>query len=206
MEEKEIYLYRIIHIDNIPHILKNGITHRNSPNANANYVPIGDNGLIEKRTEFQLNNGTNLGEYIPFYFATRTPMLYVIQNGYNGVKQIPAEEIVYCVTSVEKIVKTGLEFIFTDGHAKAAISNIYNKTDIRKVNQILDWNAINENFWAQKEKPDLKRKKEAEFLILGDIPFCSILEFIVSNKNAENKLIEMGIMSNKIRINNNIYY
>ena len=37
-----IYLYRMVHIDNVPHILKNGITHRHSKNADTNYIQIGD--------------------------------------------------------------------------------------------------------------------------------------------------------------------
>jgi hypothetical protein len=45
----KIYLYRMIHVDNIPHILQHGITHSTSANANPNFVPIGDGGLIATR-------------------------------------------------------------------------------------------------------------------------------------------------------------
>jgi hypothetical protein len=72
------YLYRITHIDNIPHILQYGITHSSSVNANPNFVPIGDRSIILTRNNFLLNNGKLLGEYIPFYFSKRTPMLYVV--------------------------------------------------------------------------------------------------------------------------------
>jgi len=43
------YLYRITHIDNIPHIVSNGITLPDSPNSNANYKTIGDRSLINTR-------------------------------------------------------------------------------------------------------------------------------------------------------------
>jgi hypothetical protein len=33
------------HIENVPHILQFGITHKNSPNANLDYVAIGDDLL-----------------------------------------------------------------------------------------------------------------------------------------------------------------
>jgi ssDNA thymidine ADP-ribosyltransferase, DarT len=69
------YLFRITHIENIPHILQHGITHSTSLNANRNFVPIGDGSLIATRNNFLLNNGRLLGEYIPFYFGLRTPML-----------------------------------------------------------------------------------------------------------------------------------
>jgi hypothetical protein len=36
----KIYLYRMMHIANVPHILVHGITHRTSANANPNFTPI----------------------------------------------------------------------------------------------------------------------------------------------------------------------
>jgi hypothetical protein len=56
------------HISNIPHILRHGFTHAESPNANPNYTAIGDVSLIRSREDFLLDNGRFLGEAIPFYF------------------------------------------------------------------------------------------------------------------------------------------
>jgi len=96
MDLAEIKIYRMTHIDNIPHLLQNGITHRNSPNHNPNYITIGDTSLINKRDTkpVSVDNGNfldfdaptiNLCDYIPFYFGVKMPMLYVIQNGGNFV-------------------------------------------------------------------------------------------------------------------------
>ena len=82
----KIPLFRMVHIENIKHILSYGITHKESPHANPHFVPIGDSSIITTRNSFVLENGNTIGDYIPFYFASRTPMLYVIQNGFNGVK------------------------------------------------------------------------------------------------------------------------
>ena len=118
------------HIENIPHILQNGITHSTSSNANPNFVPIGDSRLISTRNNFLLDYGKRLGEYIPFYFGLRIPMLYVIQNGFNMVAPTPAENIVYCVSSAQKIIDLQLDFVFTDGHAVDGFSSQYTITDI----------------------------------------------------------------------------
>ncbi|HRR04435.1 MAG TPA: DUF4433 domain-containing protein, partial [Bacteroidales bacterium] len=118
------------HIENIPHILQYGIVHSNSINANPNFVPIGDGSLIATRNNIILNNGRPLGEYIPFYFGVRTPMLYVIQHGFNMVAPMPAENIVYCVTSVQKIIELQLNFIFTDGHAVDGFTSQFTRQDI----------------------------------------------------------------------------
>ncbi len=118
----KVRLFRIIHIENIPHILQFGITHSSSPHANPSFVPIGDSTLISTRNSFMLNNGRLLGDYVPFYFGPRTPMLYVIQKGFNMVAPTHAENIVYCVSSVQKILELNLDFIFTDGHAVDSFS------------------------------------------------------------------------------------
>lgn len=66
------------HIENIPHIIENGITRKESDKTNRTYVSIGDNSLISTRDRFPIPNGYLLGDYIPFYLGLRTPMLYVI--------------------------------------------------------------------------------------------------------------------------------
>ncbi len=41
MELGKISVYRMTHIENIPHILQFGITHKSSPNANKNCNYLG---------------------------------------------------------------------------------------------------------------------------------------------------------------------
>jgi hypothetical protein len=172
----------MIHIQNIPHILQHGITHSNSPNANPHFVPIGDGSLIAHRNNFRLNNGRRLGEYIPFYFGVRTPMLYVVQKGLNKVAPTPAEEIVYCVSSVQKIIDLNLEFVFTDGHAVDGFSSQYTANAIEDIETILDMDAIKAKYWKDENDLDRKRRKEAEFLVLGDIAKEALLGLLPLTK------------------------
>lgn len=200
------YLFRMTHIENIPHILQYGITHSTSVNANPNFVPIGDGSLITTRNNFLLNNGRRLGEYIPFYFGVRTPMLYVVQNGFNMVPPTPAENIVYCVSSVQKIIDLKLDFVFTDGHAVDGFSSQYTATNIQNIDTILDKDAINAKYWRDENDLDRKRRKEAEFLVLGDISQKGILGFITYNENAKNTIINFGIDVANIHVKSEFYF
>ena len=202
----KIYLYRMTHIENIPHILQYGITHVDSPEANTAYVPIGDGSLISRRNDFALPNRRSLGEYIPFYFGVRMPMLYAIQNGYNVVKITPAEEIVYCITSVQQIINQQLDFLFTDGHALDSFSSFYSLADTNSIEQHIDQNAIKSTFWKDENDLDLKRRKEAEFLVGNDIPIAAILGFAVYNESSKNRLINFGIAENKVIIKTGFYF
>lgn len=203
---KKIFLYRMTHIENIPHVLQHGITHSSSPNANPNFFPIGDGNLIETRSKFILDNGRRLGEYIPFYFEARMPMLYVIQKGYNLVKPTPAQDIVYCITSIQRIMDGNMEYIFTDGHAVDSFSTQYGVDDIENIDTLLDVNAIHTKYWKDENDLDLKRRKEAEFLVLGDIPAKAVLGYLVYNEKAKQKLLNFGVNEAVIRIRPQSYF
>jgi hypothetical protein len=203
---EKIYLFRMTHIENIPHIIQFGITHSTSANANPNFRPIGDGSLISTRNNYALNNGKLLGEYIPFYFGVKTPMLYVIQKGFNMVAPTPAENIVYCVSSVQNITDLNLDFIFTDGHAVDGFSSQFNNSDIINIETIVDWNAIKAKYWRDDNDLDLKRRKEAEFLVLGDISINGVLGYIVYNEISKNKMIGYGVNEENIHIKSDFYF
>ena len=199
-----IPIFRMVHIDNISHILQYGLTHWSSPNCNPNYIPIGDNSLINTRNQTIIRNGEILGQYLPFYFWGRMPMLYVIQKGHNEVQTVEAENIVYCISFIQNIIDIPLEYLFTDGHATSYLTSFYDANDVQNIENIIDFNAIKSRYWN--EYPDQKRKKSAEFLAKGDIPIDKIIAFAVYNQTAKDKLIKMGINSNIIHIRKNEYY
>lgn len=194
------------HIDNVPHILAHGVTHRNSPNANPNFTPIGDPTLISARDGFLLDNGRTLGEYIPFYFGPRMPMLYVIQKGFNGVTVTQATDIVYCVSSVQNVMNTNQDFIYTNGHAVDSFSTQFGPQDITEIENQVDFEAVKVRDWKSPTDLDLKRRMQAEFLLLGDLPFPSVLGFMVRNETAKIQLMGFGVRENQIHINANAYF
>lgn len=213
------YVFRMTHIDNIPHILINGITHKNSPNANVNYVSIGDNSLIDTRANkiVPISNGIAgygdvkkicLGDVIPFYFWVRMPMLYIIQNGFHNVIKRTPEEIIYLVCAVNELAKQFSEIYFSDGHAVDSFSSVFDKTRLNDLPILLDDTAIKSKYWTGDGiDTDLKRRKEAEFLIKEDnIAIEFIAYYICYNEIAKQKLLGFGVDENKIKIAPQSYY
>lgn len=94
MAGKLTYAFRITHIANIGHIHEHGLAGADSVLHDPGYVSIGDSSVIEVRGNRSVK-GYRLNEYIPFYLGPRSPMLYVIRHGYNGVKRVAPEDIVY---------------------------------------------------------------------------------------------------------------
>lgn len=209
----EIYLYRITHIDNIPYILQHGIVHRNSSQASAQYVSVGDQSLISYRStkEVKIENTSKkilIGDFIPFYFGVRMPMLFVIQHGYNFVekKQLP-QDIVYLVVKCSDIVNSGREYYFSDGHATDRFTSFYGEVDYPNINSLLDWTSIKIKQWnGEGVGTDVKRKKQAEFLVKGDIPANLIYGYVCYNELAKERLLRYNIEEKVIKIFPKAYF
>lgn len=203
---KNVWLFRMTHIDNIPHILQNGITHTKSINSNPNYTPIGDSSIITRRKEFILENGKKIGDYIPFYFWYKMPMLYVIQNGFNQVPLTEAKDIVYLVCSIQSIIDNKLNFVFTDGHAVENFTKQYTPNEINNIHNIIDFTAVKAKYWKEEYDLDLKRRKEAEFLVDGDIDESIIEGYLISSVSEKDKLLNFGVSESKIYIKPDLYF
>jgi len=135
------------------------------------------------------------------------PMLFVAQNGGNFVeKPTPAEDIIYIGSSLKNIIENGNEFYFSDGHATDMFTTFFDKSKINELVNIVDWTAIKSSYWGGADNLNLKRKKQAEFLVLGDIAVKHIIGFGCYNDQAKNRLTAVGIDEKKIKIIPKAYY
>jgi hypothetical protein len=84
---------------------------------------------------------------------------------------------VYLVSSVEKLRELRLRFVFSDGHGLSAITRWYD--DPEDLDR-LDWEQILSRFWFDTEEdPDRCRRKQAELLVYGAVPWQALLGIAV---------------------------
>lgn len=177
---KKIWLYRIVHWQNLEYILQHGMMTRSHPNADPNYVEIGHQQLISDRSTHTVRienvEGEEgeliLGDCVPFYFGPHSPMLYMIMNGFSGVPQKPQRDIVYVISSFEKVSELGLEYAFSDQHAKRSLAKFFNSPD--KFSEV-DWPTVKSKDWADTNSDYNRRdRKQAEFLVKSFVPVEAI--------------------------------
>lgn len=130
-------------------------------------------------------------DYVPFYFAPRSPMLYSIKlgnvTGYTGGQA----SIVHLVVDAEQVAAAGLQFVFTDGHAVIDISQFYTSlSDLDKI----DWAIMKERYWHDTNADlDRKRRRQAEFLVHEFVPWEMVTEIgVVSHAIATQVLGLLG--------------
>ena len=99
-----------------------------------------------------------------------------------------------------------MDYYFSDGHATDMLTSFYDETKIDELVNIIDWTAIITSYWGGTENLNIKRKKQAEFLISGDLSPDFIIGFGCNSNETKNRLIQMGIAEDKIKVIPNAYY
>ncbi len=186
--EEDLPFYRITHIDNVPLLLRDGLWSMASRRQDDGYVFIGDSSLVSRRASIHVPvpPGGTLADYVPCYFGERSPMLYNIQRS-NGpsVKRRPASEIVYLCFRLHVLDEQGLEWCFTDGHAKERLTKFYTSDS---PGTVLDIQAIRAQDWGSPQVTerdrDLRRRKQAELLVHSHIPASAILHILTADESS----------------------
>lgn len=183
-------IYHITSIRNLSNILKVGGLWCDSIVAQRGQaiISIAHQQIKKRRAsrEVPFSPGGVVADYVPFYFATRSPMLCAIYHnnvaGYNEGQR----PILHLVSSVEAVIYAGLPFVFTDGHAPMELSTFF--SNVNDLNQI-DWNIMKAKYWNDTiEDGDRTRRRQAEFLVHEFFPFHLFDTIGVFNDNIANQV------------------
>ena len=204
-----VYLYRILDYRNLDFVLKHGINCPSSILKDPDYINIGNKDVIGKRgnTTISVVPGGDIHNYVSFYFGPKSPMLFSIKHknsDYEGTQ----DDIIYLITSIDKVVENKLKFVFTDGHAMMSLTNHYN--DLKHLDKI-DWEIIKAKYWHDipPDIVDRKRKRMAEFLIHKHVAVELIIGIGTVNNNVKKiaeDIVENNNLAIPVKVLENWYY
>lgn len=180
-------IYHITHIENLTSILREGGVWSDAERLRRGLSvrSIAYQELKERRSQRSVETlegrtvsaGGTLAEYVPFYFANRSPMLYAIHTGYVEGYTGGQTEVVYLVSSVERVVEIGLQWCFTDGHAVEALTDFF--VSLEDLSHV-DWPVVEHWSWRNRANDlDRKRRKQAEFLVHRFFPWDAVQSMAV---------------------------
>lgn len=186
-----IPIYHITHINNLESILKEGglIANSRLKRQQINYLDIAHENIQSRRanTPVPCSAGGVLHDYVPFYFAPCSPMLYAIHKGNVAAYKGGQDSVIYLVSDAEIIESEGLDFTFTDGHAVMAYADFYN--ELEALEYTIDWNLMESKYWFDTpEDPNRKFRRQAEFLIHQFCPWELITEIGVINQRIKSEV------------------
>jgi ssDNA thymidine ADP-ribosyltransferase, DarT len=167
MDQKpdEIQIYHITDVENLPQILTAGGLRSDAAMAQRNpevigYVHIGYVHIKQRRlTEIRVGccGDRFVGEFVPFYFCPRSPMLYTVNLGNTGRTPGCQRTIVHLVSTLAVGMGQNKAWAISDGNAGASHTTFSSNLTAHAE---LDWNAIRATYW-----PCKTHQKSAEFLI-----------------------------------------
>ena len=184
-------IYHITHVDNLPSIAALGLLCDREVARGTLFHSIAHDEIkqIRAETEVPCGPGGTLDEYVPFYFAPRSPMLYTINQGNVASVADGQTWIVHLVLSADDLMGAQ-ECVFTNGHAIMDLSDFF--TDLANLSE-LDWTAVNSRKWGSYYDPtdETKRKKQSEFLARTTVPWEQVRRIGVPSEACAERVLEL---------------
>ena len=184
-------LYHITDVANLKSILAaGGLTCLAKHKAQGiGHTSIAHGEIQEKRARTDVPCGPKgtLRDYVPLFFGRRPPMLYAISRG-----KVPGRQqgrIIYLCTTVEAVGHAELRFVFTDGHGIMQTTQFF--SNLARLDRV-DWPLMTAKWWnSTQEQPDRRRRRQAEFLVHGFLPWDVVAAVAVQDVAMRKEVVAM---------------
>jgi hypothetical protein len=192
-------IYHILHVDRLPSILTQGRLYSDAEvrKRGLGGTTVGMQKLKDDRLTLPVpcHPGTMVGDYVPFYFCSRSVMLFLLHKGnhenldYRGGQ----EPIITLECDLSKVVaeadKAGHRWAFSLGNAAAAYQEF--RADLANLHEVR-WDYVATWKWSgHGVSPDVKEGKQAEFLVHERFPWRLVSAIGVLNVAMQKKVAEL---------------
>lgn len=198
-----IKLYHIVHVDRLASIARRGLMCDAAVvSEGVGGTMIGMNRIKERRLrELRLRSHPDLhvGDCVPFYFCSRSVMLYVINKGNSADIEYRGGQrpIVHLRADLNEVVEwsnaNGRKWAFTLTNAGSRFFE--DRADLAELDEI-NWEAIDARDWRS-----CREEKQAEFLVERSFPW-ELIELIGVQNEAtyRNALLALSGCEHKPRV------
>jgi len=180
---EKILIYHITDVANLPGILAEGGLQSDAVMAKRNPEIIGYDHIKKRRLKeipVPCCEWRRVGEFVPFYFCPRSPMLFTINKGNTGRPTGCQKSIVHLVSTMAAGIATGKAWAVSSGNAGAYHTTFSAKLDALDA---LDWAAIRAAQWQ-----GMQHQKSAELLVADSFPWTAIKEIGCQNSTTADKV------------------
>lgn len=186
-------IYHITHISNLARMLSDGVIWSDARMIELarDSQRVGLSRIKQRRLQLKVscNPGTMVGQYVPFYFCTRSIMLYLLHQAndpdldYKGGQKAIIHLEADLNDCVNWAILNSRPWAFTPTNAGANYTLHFNQ--LSQLDQI-DWKAVAASDFRSQS---VKDGKQAEFLLFDHLP-CHLIDRI-GVKNQET----LGLVS-----------
>ena len=183
---EKLPIYHITDVANLPGILVEDGLHSDAAMAARDPTVIGYNHIKKRRLrEITVPCCGNrfVGQFVPFYFCPRSPMLYTINRGNTGRPPGCQRTILHLVSTLAVGIAINRPWAVSDGNAGSFYATFDNQT---LAIATLDWDAIGATDWRGKT-----HQKSAEFLVAYFFPWSGIRQIGCQNSTVAREIADV---------------
>lgn len=182
------------HIRNLLGILAAGCLQADSivDRGSGLLVEAADLGIKARRETIPISLAPYgcVADYVPFYFAPRSPMLYKLAKGSIPTYTNGQDPLIYLVSTAEGVAQAGLRYLFSDGNCASAVSQV--SGDLALLDSMVDWEVMRAQMWSNTaEDPDRMRRRMAEFLVHERLPVDCMAGIVVRTERMRRQVDEI---------------
>lgn len=158
-------VFHFTHIDNLSTVAREGLQCDSTVQGSGLLLQeVGNQDIKElrRRRRVPVPPGGVVADYVPFYFAPRSPMMFAIHKGKVPTYQKGCDDVVYLVSTLGQLRAAGQPVLLTDRNATLAVAAFATDAgDLR-----IDWDLMGEAIWKNTDEyPDRREKRMAECLV-----------------------------------------
>ncbi|GAA1603671.1 DUF4433 domain-containing protein [Kribbella sancticallisti] len=147
-------------------------------------------------------------DYVPFYFAPRSPMMLKIKSGQVPTYSGGQRPLVHLVSSAERVAATEHTWVYSDGNCANDLTDYY--TDLSDIDQVVDWDVMRARIWKNTaEDGDRMRRRMAEFLVHQELQWEALLgigTFDETRADQVREILRTAGRSEPVRVRRDWYY
>lgn len=187
----ERLIMHFTHVQNLPGILAAGCLRADNhvDRRSALAVEAADLEIKTSRRAIRIELAPFgcVADYVPFYFAPRSPMLYKLAKGSVPTYTGGQDPLIYLVSTVNAITAAGLRWLFSDGNCAANVTQIFD--DLGLLDSVVDWQVMAARIWKNTaDDPDRMRRRMAEFLVYESVPLSCIAGIAVRTQGMKHQV------------------
>jgi len=186
-------IYHIVHVDRLASVVADGCLWSDAVIANRQGVgtTIGMGGIKARRLTLPVpcHHGTHVGEYVPFYFCSRSIMLYVVHcaNHPDLAYRGGQGPIIHLEADLNRVVawakQVGRRWAFSLSNAGAFYAQFW--SEIGQLGEI-NWPAVAARDFRSE---DVKEGKQAEFLVHESFPWNFVERVAVISQGIAQQVV-----------------
>jgi ssDNA thymidine ADP-ribosyltransferase, DarT len=184
------WLYHFTHVDNLPGIIAGGLVADGC--GPAMVIECAEPSIKQRRRKLPVPIGPGgvVADYVPFYFAARSPMLYRIFRGGVESYQRSQQELVHLMTRVSRVEALGLKWVATDRNAAVEPGRFVN--EVPELANHIDWEVMVAQQWANTtEDGSRMQRRMAEFLVHQRVPWDAFTHVVTCSDTVAETVREL---------------